>query len=161
VARRWIVAWAGRHQRNEWEVLCAEYKRRIRGQLDFDELVIRPRVGGGRSRLEAEGTALLASLPQPCRLVALDRQGDALSSEGLAARLEAWRRQWPHPVAFLLGSDLGLAPAVLSRAELRLSLGAITLPHELARLVLLEQLYRALAIAGGSAYHRKRPGSLV
>jgi 23S rRNA (pseudouridine1915-N3)-methyltransferase len=161
VARRWIVAWAGRHHRDEWEVLCAEYKRRIRGQCELEELVLRARVGGGRERLDAEGTALLAALPQPCRIVALDRDGDALSSEALALRLAAWRREWPHPVAFLLGSDLGLAPAVLTRAELRLSLGAMTLPHELARLVLLEQLYRALAIAAGSAYHRKRPGSLV
>jgi len=161
VARQWIVAWAGRHQRNTWEVLCAEYKRRIRGPVELDELVIRPRVGGGRERLEAEGTALLAALPQPCRIVALDREGQALSSEDFAGRLDRWRREWPHPVAFLLGSDLGLAPAVLTRAQLRLSLGPMTLPHELARLLLLEQLYRALAIAAGSAYHRKQPGSLV
>ena len=161
MARRWIVAWAGRHQRSEWEVLCAEYTRRIRGALELDELVIRPRVGGGRERLEAEGTALLAALPQPCRIVALDREGQALSSEGFAGRLDSWRREWPHPVAFLVGSDLGLAPTVLSRAQLRLSLGPMTLPHELARLLLFEQLYRALAIAAGGAYHRKRPASLV
>jgi 23S rRNA (pseudouridine1915-N3)-methyltransferase len=88
--------------------------------------------------------------------VALDRRGEAVSSETLARRLTAWRDEWPHPIAFLLGSDLGLdEETVLERARWRWSLGPLTLPHELARLVVYEQLYRALCIAAGINYHRQ------
>jgi 23S rRNA (pseudouridine1915-N3)-methyltransferase len=66
-----------------------------------------------------------------------------------------WRREWPRPVVFFLGSDLGLDPDLAARCRLRLSLGPLTLPHSLARLVLLEQLYRALSILEGIQYHRK------
>ena len=88
-------------------------------------------------------------------MIALDRRGKALSSLELAGRLETLREEWPHPVAFLLGSDLGLSKAVLQNARERLSFGPMTLPHELARLVLYEQLYRALSIRAGIKYHRE------
>lgn len=77
-----------------------------------------------------------------------------MSSEAFAARLATLRDTFPHPVAFLIGSDLGLAPEVLEAADLRLALGPMTFGHELARLVLYEQLYRAAAIEGGIKYHR-------
>lgn len=97
---------------------------------------------------------MLASLPEPCWPVALDRRGRARSSEALARRLETVRREWPHPVAFLVGSDLGLAPSVSDACREAWSLGPLTLPHQLARLVLYEQLYRALSLAAGIKYHR-------
>lgn len=108
----------------------------------------------GRERLEAEGEALLAALPQPVWLVALDRRGKSLSTLELARRLEGLRDEWPHPIAFAIGSDLGLAPAVVRAARLRLSLSALTFPHEIARLLLYEQLYRVLSIDAGIKYHR-------
>jgi 23S rRNA (pseudouridine1915-N3)-methyltransferase len=110
--------------------------------------------GGGADRLRAEGEALLAAVPEPVWRVALDPAGRSLSSEELAAELARLRRDWPHPVAFLLGSDLGLAPEVLAAARTRLSLGPMTLSHELARVVLYEQLYRAASIEAGTGYHR-------
>lgn len=110
--------------------------------------------GDGADRRRAEGEALLAALPEPVWRVALDPGGRAMSSEDLAAELARLRRDWPHPVAFLLGSDLGLAPEVLAAARTRLSLGPMTLSHELARVVLYEQLYRAASIEAGTGYHR-------
>ena len=71
-----------------------------------------------------------------------------------ADAIDRLRREWPHPVAFLIGSDAGLDRAVLDRARRVLSFGPMTLSHELARLVLYEQLYRALDIAAGGGYHK-------
>jgi len=68
--------------------------------------------------------------------------------------VERWRAEWPHPVVFYLGSDLGLDPGIVESCRLNLAFGRITLPHALARLVLLEQLYRALSITAGIPYHR-------
>ena len=155
MARELLIVWAGRHQRDAWEELCAHYRRRIARVVPVRDLPVRARRGGeGRARRRAEGEALRAVLPEPCFTVALDREGEALSSEELARRFARRRREWPHAIAFLVGSDLGLDPPLLAAARERLSLGGLTLPHELARLVLYEQLYRALSIEAGIDYHR-------
>ena len=110
--------------------------------------------GEGPERQRAEAKALLAALPASSWTIALDRRGEMLSSEALAERLARLKREWPHTVSFVLGSDLGLGPEVRSAARLVWSFGPLTLPHELARLVLYEQLYRALCIDAGINYHR-------
>lgn len=155
MGRELIVAWAGRHRRDAWDRLCRDYRERIERWTPIREVVVKARgKGEGGERRAAEGEALLAALPDPCWLVALDRRGKTLSTEELARRMGKLRREWPHPVAFAVGSDLGLDPAVLDRARLRLSLSALTFPHELARLLLHEQLYRVLSIHAGIQYHR-------
>lgn len=111
--------------------------------------------GDDRARRSAEGRAIEARLPQPCWTIALDPRSRAMSSEELAAELRRLAAEWPHPVAFLLGSDLGLDPETARRARRRLSLGPMVLGHELARLVLYEQIYRAMAIDRGIKYHRQ------
>lgn len=97
----------------------------------------------------------MAALPEPSWTIALDRRGKAVSSKQLARRLADLNETWPHAIGFLVGSDLGLSESVLERCRERLSFGPVTLPHELARLVLYEQLYRALSILGGIKYHRE------
>lgn len=159
MAREWIIAWAGRHQRDAWEELCARYRRRLERFVAVRDVPVKPPVkgrGGGEeeARRRAEGRALLAAVPDPCWIVALDRGGRALGSPRLSRVLTRLRDEWPHPVAFVIGSDLGLAPEVLAAARRVLSFGPMTLPHELARLVLYEQLYRALSIEAGIHYHR-------
>ncbi len=150
------MVWAGRHQRSSWETLCADYRGRIARLVPVRDVPVRPRGGAGDpQRLRAEGQALLAALPDPCWPVALDPRGESLDSTSLARRLARLRDTWPHPVAFLVGSDLGLDPAVLAGARWVLSFGPLTLSHELARLVLYEQLYRALSIEAGIGYHRE------
>ena len=156
MAREIIVAWAGRRRRDAWDRLCADYRERIARWTPVREVVVKAKTAGeGKERRAAEGRELLAALPEPCWLVALDRRGKALSTEQLARRLGELRTDWPHPVAFAIGSDLGLDPTVLEAARLRLSLSAFTLPHELARLVLYEQLYRVLSLEAGIKYHRQ------
>jgi 23S rRNA (pseudouridine1915-N3)-methyltransferase len=104
--------------------------------------------------LNIEGTKLLRRVPAGAYVLALDReQGDALSSEKLAQQLNSLGLSGRSRVAFVLGGPLGLSPEVLKRADALISFGPITLPHALARVVLLEQLYRATKINRGEKYH--------
>lgn len=156
MARELVVAWAGRHRRSAWEDLCSSYRKRIARLAPVRDLPVRARLAAeDPQRLRAEGEALLAALPAPCWTVALDPRGEALSSERLAERLCQLKEEWPHPVAFVIGSDLGLDAPVLDAARLVLSFGPMTFSHELARLVLYEQLFRSLSIEAGMSYHRE------
>jgi 23S rRNA (pseudouridine1915-N3)-methyltransferase len=156
VGRELVVLWAGRHQRSSWEEICASYRKRIARLAPVRDLPVRARTGAeDPQRLRAEGLALLAALPPSAWSFALDSRGEMLSSEELAHRLSRLRREWPHPIAFLIGSDLGLDRAVLDEVRAVLSLGPLTLSHELARIVLYEQLFRALSIEAGMSYHRE------
>jgi 23S rRNA (pseudouridine1915-N3)-methyltransferase len=156
MARELLVVWAGRHRRDEWNRLCERYRKRIRRFVKVTDLPVRVRSAGSDSaRLRAEGEALLAAVPARSWVVALDRRGTIRDSEQLAEWLDRLVRDWPHPVAFLVGSDLGLAESVRSRTREMLSFGPLTLPHELARVVLYEQLYRGFCILAGIKYHRQ------
>ncbi len=153
--RRIHILWAGRRRRRTWEELCTEYRRRIERQVKVhDRLIKAPVAGDGRVRRRAEGRALRQALPEPCWTIALDPSGRMLASEKLARELQRLEEQWPHDVAFLVGSDLGLDEEILAHARQSISFGPLTLGHELARLVLYEQLYRGLAINRGIKYHR-------
>jgi 23S rRNA (pseudouridine1915-N3)-methyltransferase len=101
-----------------------------------------------------EAELILAALPAGALLVALDERGAAWSSRELAGRLAAWRDGGTAALAFAVGGAEGLAAAVLDSAAAVLSLGAMTWPHLLARVMLLEQLYRAQQILAGHPYHR-------
>ncbi len=101
-----------------------------------------------------EGERLLGAVPAGAHVVACDPAGTELTSEDFAAWLQRERERATRDVAFVIGGAYGLAPAVLARAETRLSFGRWTLPHELARLVLVEQLYRAGTILRGEPYHK-------
>ena len=154
--RELAVLWAGRHQRSNWEEICASYRKRIVRFVPVRDLPVRARVAADDpQRLKAEGVALLAALPPSAWTFALDSRGEVLSSEQFADRLARLKQEWPHPIAFLIGSDLGLDRAVLEGARAVLSFGPLTLSHELARVVLYEQLYRALSIEAGMSYHRE------
>ena len=156
MGRELVVLWAGRHQRSNWEEICESYRKRIARMAPVRDVPVRARVGPeDPQRLKAEGQALLAALPPSAWTFALDSRGEALSSEQLAERLSRLREEWPHPIAFVIGSDLGLDRAVLDTARFTLSFGPLTLTHELARVVLYEQLYRALSIEAGMSYHRE------
>ncbi len=110
---------------------------------------------GEEARLiREEGRLLLAHLEAGSRLVALDPAGKMVSSPELADLLTRWEEQGSNRLTFALGGPLGLAPEVGERADLLLSLSAMTFTHEMARLLLLEQLYRAWTIKVGSNYHK-------
>jgi 23S rRNA (pseudouridine1915-N3)-methyltransferase len=152
-----VIVWAGRHERSDWEELCVGYRDRIRHLAPVRDVPVRARVAAndpGRQRAEAE--ALRAAAGRDAWIVALDSRGEMLSSEAFASRLAALRETWPHAVAFVIGSDLGLDLEALGPRS-TLSFGPVTLSHLLARLVLHEQLFRALSIGAGMSYHRQPP----
>ncbi len=136
---------------------CDDYLKRLRRYFPV-EVVEVPEVDMNRHSREevlaAEGERLLKRLPAGAHVIALDRErGKPISSEELAQKLSALGVSGRSHVAFVLGGPLGLSPEVLQRADERLSLGDITLPHAVARIVLLEQLYRAVKIERGEKYH--------
>ncbi|MBP1994642.1 23S rRNA (pseudouridine(1915)-N(3))-methyltransferase RlmH [Paenibacillus eucommiae] len=101
-----------------------------------------------------EGERVLAQLRSDAFVVALAIDGKALSSEQLAQQLDQLATYGRSQVAFVIGGSLGLSDEVLRRADMRLSFGRMTLPHQLMRLVLVEQIYRAFKINRGEPYHK-------
>jgi 23S rRNA (pseudouridine1915-N3)-methyltransferase len=101
-----------------------------------------------------EGEALLRILPRTARIVALAPEGRQLSSEEFAALLGRWQDEGGRETAFLIGGPTGHTPELLAQADCVLSLSRMTFTHEMARLLLLEQLYRAFAIRAGTGYHK-------
>ncbi|MEE8525894.1 MAG: 23S rRNA (pseudouridine(1915)-N(3))-methyltransferase RlmH [Thermoanaerobaculia bacterium] len=157
MGRKLLIVWAGRHRRRAWEDLCADYRRRIEHQIPIQDRWIKSRAAGDdRARRKAEGRAMAAQLPDPCWTVALDPRGKALGSEAFARELRRLEAEWPHPIAFLIGSDLGLDEELTAAARQRLSFGPMIFGHQLARLMLYEQIYRSVAIRRGIKYHRQR-----
>lgn len=135
----------------------AEYRKRLSHELPLELIELRPgNRGKGRDDARAvheEGAAMLAVLPHDHHVIALDGGGRPWSSDELAAQLAKWRMDG-RDVAFLIGGPDGHASEVLARADQCWSLGPLTLPHMLVRLVLAEQLYRATTIMAGHPYHR-------
>ena len=136
---------------------CDDYLKRLRRYFPVEVLeVLEEDMNRRRAEdvLAAEEQRLLGRLPAGAYVIALDREkGERLSSEQLARRLSSLGLSGRSRVAFVLGGPLGLSPRVLGQADERLSFGPITLPHALARAVLLEQLYRAVKIERGEKYH--------
>lgn len=115
-------------------------------------------VKGGRGEPDrvraAEGERILARLPEGSEVVALSRSGKGMTSPGLSRYLQRLALDAHPGVAFVIGGAFGLSRPVLERAHRRLSLSPMTLPHDMARLLLAEQLYRAGTIARGEPYHK-------
>lgn len=135
----------------------AEYQKRLSHWLPLELVEVAPGLRG-RNRDAAramadEGQRVLAALPKQAQVVALDGRGKAHSSGQLAQRLEYWRQQG-RDLAFLVGGPEGHAPEVLAASQESWSLGPLTLPHMLVRLVLAEQLYRACSMLANHPYHR-------
>lgn len=126
---------------------------RMFGRVDLREVEERKTVSAAELK-QREGELLRAALPKQATLVALDARGQPLTSEAFAARLAQWRDGGAGDLAFLVGGADGLEPALVKQADLVLSLGAMTWPHMLARVMLAEQLYRAATILQGHPYHR-------
>lgn len=107
------------------------------------------------ARLQSEeGLILLGGVPQSARVVALAPAGQQLSSEELADLLSRWEDQGVREIAFLIGGPTGLAAELVRKADYVLSLSRMTFTHEMARLLVLEQLYRAFSIKAGTGYHK-------
>ena len=133
----------------------AEYAKRLSRELPLQlvEISTKSRSRDVARAIADEGNAILASIPKSAHVVALDGRGQPWSSEDVAVQLTRWR-MLGQDLAFVIGGPDGLAPAVFARAQQRWSLGPATLPHPLVRIVVAEQLYRAVSQLGNHPYHR-------
>ncbi|GAA0780268.1 23S rRNA (pseudouridine(1915)-N(3))-methyltransferase RlmH [Roseibium denhamense] len=107
-----------------------------------------------QDRKSDEASLILQSLPPAAKLVVLDENGQHLSSDTFSKKLEAWKDQGVPEVFFAIGGADGHGRELLERADLKLALGAMTWPHQIARILLAEQIYRAMTILSGHPYHR-------
>ncbi len=124
---------------------------RSRGLGPVNVTEVEDRKGGG---MGAEAALLSRAVPKGARVVALDERGKLMSSPDFSKRLADWRDTGCADVAFVIGGADGLDPALRARADLCLSFGPMVWPHMLARVMLAEQIYRAVSILAGSPYHR-------
>lgn len=151
-----LVLSVGRPERARFGPLFDDYLERIRRfGVDADARWVPDVRAGGRFSdahvKEREARSLRDALPERGRVIALDPGGVTLTSEEFARRLEGWSSTC---ATFVLGGPLGLDPSLSRTAHVTLSVSALTLPHELARVVLAEQVYRALTILRGAPYHK-------
>lgn len=132
----------------------AHYLERVQRQAPV-EVVVLPEAGKGDADYQrrVEGERILAALKPGERVVVLDERGRHLPSQAFAAQLGGWRDQGVRQVAFVIGGAYGMTDEVRARADLLLSLSAMTFPHQLVRVLFAEQLYRAFSILQGTGYH--------
>ncbi|MCU0842639.1 MAG: 23S rRNA (pseudouridine(1915)-N(3))-methyltransferase RlmH [Thiobacillaceae bacterium] len=143
-----LPAWA--------EAACAEYVKRMPREARVEIVAVKAekRTGLPAEQVKAaEASRLLDRCPKGALLVALDEHGRQVSTRELGEQLAGWMASG-RDVALLIGGADGLAPEILAKAELRLALSRLTLPHALARVLLAEQLYRAASLLAGHPYHR-------
>ncbi len=145
-----VVAAVGRAKEPELRALLDEYLQRTRRYAELAEVELKDERD---DKVTAAFERVLASQGPRAELVTLEIAGDSLTSEAFAARVDDARQRAVVPV-FAIGGSEGLPAAIRARARWRLSLGRMTLPHRLARLVLLEQVYRAFTILHGEPYNK-------
>jgi 23S rRNA (pseudouridine1915-N3)-methyltransferase len=158
---RLVLAAVGRLKQGPERELAESYRKRAEaigrsfGLRGFEVIEIREsRAGDPERRRVEESIALANVIPGGAIVVILDQRGESLDSPALAALLRDWRAQDRPAVCFIIGGADGLAPSLLESATLKIAFGAATWPHQLVRIMLLEQLYRAGTILAGHPYHR-------
>ena len=140
---------------------CAEYIKMLGAYCTVKETELapvrlpdEPNVKQIQSALDAEAEMILAAVPKGSAVIALCIEGKLMSSEALAERLAAFALDGRSTVCVIIGSSCGLSDKVKSRADLKLSMSPMTFPHRLAKVMIAEQLYRALNINAGGKYHK-------
>lgn len=154
---RVTVIAVGKLKERYWRDAADEYLKRLRPYADVRVVEIAdrdPGRGGVERAVVDEGADVLAAIKPGDHVVALEIGGRNLDSVAFSQHLARLGLEGRSAVTFLIGGSHGLGADVLSRADERLSLGPMTLPHNLARVVLLEQVYRAFRIARGEPYHK-------
>jgi 23S rRNA (pseudouridine1915-N3)-methyltransferase len=158
---RVVVAAVGRLKQGPERELAERYRKRAEqsgrgiGLKSVEIVEIREsRAQEIERRLIEESIALATIIPDRAAIVILNERGDSLDSATFAATLRKWREEDRPAACFLLGGADGLAPSLHDRAKFHLAFGAATWPHQLVRILLLEQIYRAVTILAGHPYHR-------
>jgi 23S rRNA (pseudouridine1915-N3)-methyltransferase len=158
---RLIVIAVGRLKQGPERELAERYHKRfdeIGRKLGFQDLKINEipesRARDAGSRIAEEAAAISAAVPLKSVLVALDERGDSIDSTNFARQLGQWRDDQVANTIFMIGGADGLSPELRRMAKLRLAFGSATWPHQMVRVMLLEQVYRAATILAGHPYHR-------
>jgi 23S rRNA (pseudouridine1915-N3)-methyltransferase len=158
---RLVVAAIGRLKDGPERELAERYRKRAEqtgrriGFRDTEVVEIREsRAQEVSKRMTEESIALANIIPERAIIILLDERGESLDSATLANRLAKWRDDGRPAAVFIIGGDDGLAPTLRDRSTVKLAFGAATWPHQLVRVMLLEQLYRAVTILSGHPYHR-------
>jgi 23S rRNA (pseudouridine1915-N3)-methyltransferase len=158
---RLMIAAIGRLKAGAERELAERYRDRVAkagravGLRDIEIVEIREsRAQETAKRVLEESIALANIIPENAVVVALDQSGEALDSESITGVLRGWRDAGRAAAVFCIGGADGLGPELTARADLVLAFGAATWPHQLVRIMLLEQLYRAVTILAGHPYHR-------
>lgn len=140
---------------------AAEYEKRLAGYCRFSLLELpeyrlpeSPSEAEIAAGLEREADVILSKIPKGSWLCVLTPEGKEMSSEKFAEKLSGIKTGGKSAACFLIGSSFGISPRVKAKADFRLSMGKMTFPHHLARIMVLEQLYRAESIQAGSRYHK-------
>lgn len=156
-----VLLCVGKLRETYWRDAAAEYAKRLQrfGGLEIIEIsdMAEPKNASQadiQRIVEAEGALLLAQIKPRDHVIALCIEGKQLTSPGLAQRMEAIEDAGAARAVFVIGGSNGLSKAVLSQAQDKLSFSPMTFPHQLARVMLLEQLFRARKILGGETYHK-------
>ena len=151
----------GRLKERFYAEACAEYAKRLGrycrlevAELPEQRLPRDPSPGEIAAALEREGEAIRARIPPGSTVVALCVEGEVRTSPQLADALGRWAQSGSKGLVLVIGGSHGLAPSVRALARLRLSMSPMTFPHHLARVMVLEQIYRAFKIQEGSSYHK-------
>lgn len=151
---RYDILAVGKLKRGFYRTGCDHYLQRLGGFANAQVIELKEGRGAHADEIRAaEGELILARTSG--RMIALDERGERLRSRDLADRIASWAVQGTSHLTFVIGGAEGLADAVKERADAVWRLSDLTLPHDLARLVLLEQLYRAETIRVGHPYHRE------
>lgn len=138
----------GKLKEKFWKNACAEYLKRLEGYANVSVKEVPD------SSKEKEAQALITALPEKAPLLLLDIKGKATSSEALSQKIDAYALSGHSHLVFVIGGSDGVTDEIKKRATERISFGSITLPHNLARVVLLEQIYRAFKISKSEPYHK-------
>src|SRR6201746_1516333 len=158
---RVVVIAIGRLKQGPERELAERYRERFDDmgrKLGFRGLEIHEipesRARDAATRITEEATAISAKIPEKSLLVALDERGDSIDSAAFARHLARWRDESVANSFFLIGGADGLSPDLRRKAKLSIAFGAATWPHQMVRVMLLEQIYRAATILAGHPYHR-------
>lgn len=133
-----------------------EYAARLQHYTSFSITVLKEK-GRGKSAsasIEEQGRILMQAVPPGAEIVVLDSRGKQFTSEGFSQKIDQWEMQAKKQICYLIGGSDGHGPAVIAAANLLISLSKMTFTHDMARLLLVEQLYRAHTIKAGEQYHK-------
>ena len=155
------IACVGKLKEAYWRDACSEYAKRLSAfcrlqivEVAEERLPDNPSQAQIEAALEEEGHRLLSRIPAGVPMISLCIEGEGYTSQALSKQLSQWTVDGISHIAFVIGGSFGLSPLVKESSRVRLSMSGMTFPHQMARVMLLEQIYRAMQIAAGGKYHK-------